>query len=162
MTLVFNASPLIVLAKAGLIDRLLPLAESVWIPQAVADEVRGIKSSTDPASLWLSVKKSLIQTETPISPFVIAWDLGAGESAVISLTEKQHGATAVLDDLPARRCAQAMGLQITGTLGIILLAKRRGLIPSVAPALDAVVAAGLFVTNHHLDAIRIAAGEQLP
>jgi len=159
MTLVFNASPLIVLAKAGLLDCLLPLAESVWIPQAVANEVRGIKSSTDPASSWLSGRNPLIHTETPISPFVMAWDLGAGESAVISLTEKQHGATAVLDDLPARRCAQAMGLQITGTLGLILLAKRKGLIPTVSPALDSVVAAGLYVTNHHLDAIRAAAGE---
>jgi predicted nucleic acid-binding protein len=159
MTLVFNASPLIVLAKSGLIDQLLPLADQVWIPQAVADEVHDIKSSTDPATQWLAGKNPPIHPQTQISPFVLAWDLGAGESEVISVTGKISGSTAVLDDLSARRCAQAMGIQITGTLGLILLAKRKGLIPSVSPALDAVVAAGLFVTNHHLDAIRIAAGE---
>jgi predicted nucleic acid-binding protein len=159
MTLVFNASPLIVLAKSGLMDPLLPLAERVWVPQAVADEVLDIKSSTDPASQWLAGKNPLIHPQTQISPFVLAWDLGAGESEVISVTEKIPGSTAVLDDLSARRCAQAMGIRIIGTLGLILIAKRKGLIPSVSPALDAVVAAGLFVTNHHLDAIRIAAGE---
>jgi predicted nucleic acid-binding protein len=159
MTLVFNASPLIVLAKAGLIDQLLPLADSVWVPQAVANEVCDIKSSTDPATQWLLGKNTLIHPQTQISPFIQAWDLGAGESEVISVTEKISGSTAVLDDLSARRCAQAMGIQITGTLGLILLAKRKGLIQSVTPALEAVVAAGLFVSNHHLDAIRIAAGE---
>lgn len=159
MTLVFNASPLIILAKSGLVDQLLPLATQVWIPQAVADEVRNIKSSTDPATLWLAGKNPLIHPRTQISPFVLAWDLGAGESEVISITEKISGSTAVLDDLAARRCAQAIGIRITGTLGLILLAKRKGLIPFVSPALDAVVAAGLFVAEHHLDAIRIAAGE---
>lgn len=159
MTLVFNASPLIVLAKSDLIDRLLPLANQIWIPQAVADEIRNVKSSTDPASLWLAGKNSLIHPQTQISPFVLAWDLGAGESEVISVTEKISGSTAVLDDLSARRCAQAMDIQLTGTLGLILLAKRKGLIPSASSALDAVAAAGMFVTQHHLDAIRIAAGE---
>jgi predicted nucleic acid-binding protein len=159
MTLVFNASPLIVLAKSALIDSLLPLADQVIIPLAVADEVRGINLPSDPASHWLSGNSALVHPAEPISPFVQAWDLGAGESSVISLTEKHSGATAVLDDLAARRCARAMGLQITGTLGLILLAKRKALIPSVTPALDAVVAAGLYVTNHHLAAIRAAAGE---
>ena len=159
MTLVFNASPLIILAKSGLIDQLLPLAAQVWIPQAVADEIRNIKSSTDPATLWLAGKNPLIHPQTQFSPFVLAWDLGAGESEVISITEKISGSIAVLDDLAARRCAQAMGIRITGTLGLILLAKRKGLIPSVSPALDTVVAAGLLVAEHHLDAIRIAAGE---
>jgi predicted nucleic acid-binding protein len=160
MTLVFNASPLIVLAKSALIGSLVRLADQVIIPQAVADEVRGINFPNDPATFWLVENSTLIPpAEPPISPFVQAWDLGAGESAVISLTEKHPGATAVLDDLAARRCAQAMGLQVTGTLGLILLAKRKALIPSVTPALDAVVAAGLYVSNHHLSAIRTAAGE---
>ena len=53
----------------------------------------------------------------------------------------------------------ASPLIVLAKSGLILLAKRKGLIQSVSPSLDAVVAAGLFVTKHHLDAIRIAAGE---
>jgi predicted nucleic acid-binding protein len=89
----------------------------------------------------------------------MAWDLGAGESAVISLTEATPGAVAVLDDLAARRCAQAIGLKIIGTLGLVLMAKRAGVIPSASQALDAIVAAGLFISPHHLETIRIQAGE---
>lgn len=159
MTLVFNASPLIVLAKAGLLDRLLPLGDGVWIPEAVANEIGAAKDPGDPASCWIAGKSSLIHPATLTSPFLMAWDLGAGESAVISLTDASSSAVAVLDDLAARRCAQAMGLRIVGTLGLILMAKRAQIIPSASCALDAVIAAGLFISPHHLEAIRIQAGE---
>jgi predicted nucleic acid-binding protein len=162
MTLVFNASPLIVLAKAGLLDRILPLADQTWIPQAVAEEVSRAKNPGDPASRWIAGQSSLIHPTTPISPFVMAWDLGAGESAVISLTATNATAVAVLDDLAARRCAQAMGLPIVGSLGLILMAKRAGVISSATQALDAVVAAGLFISRQHLDAVCIQAGEAVP
>jgi predicted nucleic acid-binding protein len=159
MTLVFNASPIIILAKAGLLDRLLPLGDEVWIPEAVASEVAATRDPDDAASNWITGKSSLIHPTTLISPFLMAWDLGAGESAVISLAAESSNAIAVLDDLAARRCAQAMGLSIVGTLGLILMAKRAGIIPSANRALDAVVAAGLFISPHHLEAIRIQAGE---
>lgn len=159
MTLVFNASPVIVLAKASLLDRLLPLGDHVCIPEAVAREISHGKDPADPARCWVARQSSLIHPAAAISPFLMAWDLGAGESAVISLTEAMPGAVAVLDDLAARRCAQAIGLKIIGTLGLVLMAKRAGLIPSASQALDAVVAAGLFISPHHLEAIRIQAGE---
>ena len=159
MTLVFNASPIIILAKAGLLDRLLPLGDEVWIPEAVASEVAATRDPDDAASNWITGKSSLIHPTTLISPFLMAWDLGAGESAVISLAAESSNAIAVLDDLAARRCAQAMGLSIVGTLGLILMAKRAGIIPSANRGLDAVVAAGLFISPHHLEAIRIQAGE---
>lgn len=159
MTLVFNASPLIVLAKAGLLERFLTLGDEVWIPAAVAGEITAAPDPSDPASLWLAAQSSRIHPATPISPFLIAWDLGAGESAVISLAETTACAVAVLDDLAARRCAQAMGLSIIGSLGLVLMAKRAGIIPSASRALDAIVDAGLFISPHHLEIIRKRAGE---
>lgn len=89
----------------------------------------------------------------------MAWDLGAGESSVISLASNLPDSIAVLDDLAARRCAQTVGLQITGTLGLILMAKNARIIPSATTALNAVVAAGLFISPHHIDTIRLRAGE---
>jgi predicted nucleic acid-binding protein len=159
VTLVFNASPLIVLAKAGLLDQLLPLADEVSIPEAVAREVSAVADPADPASRWIATQSSLIHPSTPITPFLMAWDLGAGESAVMSLTDAKTHAIAVLDDLAARRCAQAMGLRIIGTLGLVLMAKREGIITSATRALDAIVAAGLFVSRHHLERICNQAGE---
>ncbi|MBC7816507.1 MAG: DUF3368 domain-containing protein [Planctomycetaceae bacterium] len=46
------------------------------------------------------------------------------------------GSVAVLDDGPARRAAGQLGIPFTGTLGLLLDAKQRGLIPAVAPLLD--------------------------
>lgn len=159
MTLVFNASPLIILAKSGLLDCFLQLAKEVMIPSEVAGEIACSKDVRDPARRWVTHQTRLIQPITTISPFIMAWDLGAGESAVIALTAMHPGAVAVLDDLAGRRCAQALGLPIIGTLGLVLKAKRTGMIPSASEALDAITAAGLYISPHHLETIRLQAGE---
>lgn len=161
MTFVFNASPLIVLAKAGMLERILELPERVLIPRAVALEVGNCNDPSDPACVWLQRTEAAayLHDSPQVSDFVSAWGLGAGESSVISLAETLPEATVVLDDLAARRCAMALGLSVTGTLGLLLLAKRAGRIEKVGPALDAIVDAGLFVSERHLKAIREKAGE---
>ena len=159
MILVCNASPLIVLAKAGLLDLLTGLCPGFRIPRSVAEEVSRINDPADPARIWLSRNSTFVAEAPSVSPFVMAWDLGAGESSVISLVESLPGSIAVLDDLAGRRCAQALGLPVVGTLGLILMAKRRGFISSVGPALDSIVAAGLFISRHHIDSILTQAGE---
>jgi predicted nucleic acid-binding protein len=161
VTLVFNASPLIVLAKAGLLERMMQVGDSVVIPQAVVDEVCRIDNPADPARVWLEGRAASFPCPPApaLSSFLAAWDLGAGETAVIALAEATPQAIAVLDDLAARRCARALGIAVVGTLGLVLLAKRKGLIPAVAEPLAAITAAGLFISSRHLAAIRLQAGE---
>lgn len=161
MTLVFNASPLIVLAKANLLEVVLELPDKVLIPRALADEVKNCNDPNDPACRWLQRPETAVylQEAPHISDFVAAWGLGAGESSVLSLAGSLPEATAVLDDLAARRCAMALGLRVTGTLGLLLMAKKHGCIANVSPALDAIVAAGLFISEKHLREIRQKAGE---
>lgn len=161
MTFVFNASPLIVLAKSGLLETVLALPDKVLVPHAVADEIKNCDDASDPASIWLRKQESqaFLHESPQTSDFVAAWGLGAGESAVISLTGSLPQATAVLDDLAARRCTMALGLSVTGTLGLLLLAKKAGRIQKVSPALDAIVAAGLFISERHLEEVRKKAGE---
>lgn len=161
MTLVFNASPLIVLAKANLLDRVIDLPDRVLIPREVAEEVKNCDDPKDPARRWLMRPETAVYLhESPrISDFVAAWGLGVGESSVLSLAESLPEATLVLDDLAARRCATALGLRVTGTLGLLLLAKNNGCIAKISPALDAIVRAGLFISERHIQAIRQKAGE---
>ena len=161
MTFVFNASPLIVLAKADLWERVLQLPERVFVPNAVALEVSNCKDPHDPARLWLQRPEAVayLQDAPLVSDFVAAWGLGAGESSVISLALTLSEATVVLDDLAARRCATALGLKVVGTLGLLLMAKKAGCIEEVTSALDAVVVAGLFVSKRHIQAIREKAEE---
>lgn len=161
MILIFNASPVIVLAKAGLLKMFSALGTPSIIPQAVLDEVLSVEDPMDPARVWFEQAEALMQVvpTPPMSSFLAGWDLGSGESAVISAASTRAGAVAVLDDLAARRCAQAHGMPITGTLGLVLLAKKRGLIPEVGGALDAIVNAGLYVSAKPLADVRARAGE---
>ena len=161
MTLVFNASPLIVLAKARLLDLFITLGSPALVPQAVVDEVIRVDHPDDPARLWFQSPPAPVQIVPSPSPtsFLAAWDLGEGESAVISVAHREPDSVAILDDLAARRCAHAHGIKVMGTIGLVLLAKQNALIPEVTQSLEAIVAAGLFIAPHHLVAIRSHAGE---
>ena len=155
MRLVFNASPIICLAKAGLLEVTLSLARDYLVPREVFDEIFACDDAADPALRWLQTASgaSCIRDAGPISPFIQAWDLGTGESAVIALAATSPGTAAVLDDLAARRCAAALGLPVIGTLGLLLKAKQSGKLPSVRQAVKAVQDAGLFVSPKHVTAI---------
>lgn len=161
MRLVLNASPIICLAKAELISEVLSIAQEVVVPRTVASEILAVDDDRDAAVAWIRtevVQRSLREVG-PSASFVLAWDLGAGESAVITAVASSSGSVAVLDDLAARRCALALGINVTGTLGLLLMAKRAGAIVSLRRALDAVTEAGLFVSPKHVSAILAAGGE---
>lgn len=62
--------------------------------------------------------------------------LGDGEKEVLALGLETEDALLILDDRDARRYAQALELEITGTLGLLLRAKERGILDAVRPVLD--------------------------
>ncbi len=81
---VVNASPLILLAKVGQLGLLTQLAPTLVVPASVANEIHQ-GPAADPARDWLAGSgASLIQLDVPPAPSILAWDLGAGESAVLS------------------------------------------------------------------------------
>jgi len=62
--------------------------------------------------------------------------LGDGEKEVLALGLELPGALLLLDDRDARRHGRVLGLEVTGTLGLLLLAKERGKLDAVGPMLD--------------------------
>ncbi len=92
---------------------------------------------------------SMVQIEGSISiPREIdSWDLGRGESEVLAQAVLSAGSRAVLDDLEARRCAQALGVGVIGTLGVVLRATRLGLISSARPIVERLRESGLYLTE---------------
>ena len=85
--------------------------------------------------------------------------LGCGESEVLALGLEDRSATLILDDGIARRAAQTLGLKFTGTLGLLIDAKRAGLIEAVAPVLDELQALGFRVAPHTRESVLRLAGE---
>lgn len=131
---VVNASPLIVLAKVGQAHLLSALASQVIIPWAVAHEINA-GPPDDPARLWLAGAKLPVVDVPFLPPELLAWDLGAGETAVMSYALVNPGWTAILDDNAARKCARSFGIPVKGTLAVVILAKQNGLVTSAADVL---------------------------
>jgi predicted nucleic acid-binding protein len=151
---VVNASPVIVLAKAGHLKLLEELSGELLLPEPVAGEILAGPES-DPArqALVAGWGQRVALEKTPDD--LAEWGLGLGETAVLAVARQRARSTAALDDATARACAKALGVPMIGTLGVVLRARRRGLIPKAAEVLKAVRAAGL-----HLDdrTIRLALG----
>lgn len=125
---VVNASPLIVFGKVGQLDLLTRLPEKIIIPQAVAYEVVA-GPENDAARLAIEAEMfTLVDTQDP-TPELAAWDLGPGETAVLSYALANPEWTAILDDNAARKCAVTFGVAAKGSLALVILAKKRGLIP---------------------------------
>ena len=85
--------------------------------------------------------------------------MGAGESSVLAVALAQTGAEVVIDDLQGRKCAVCLGIPVRGTLGIILTAKRRGLIPSARRVVEELLEAGLYLSTQVLDEALRRVGE---
>lgn len=90
---------------------------------------------------------------------VEVWNLGRGETAVLSYALAHSPIRAVIDDRDARRSAQALGIPMLGTGGVLLLAKRRGLLASVTEGLIKLRDAGLWLSEDIVQLIRTQAGE---
>lgn len=141
-----NASPLILLARIGHEDLLRTLPARVAIPRAVVTEINA-GPPDDPARRVLAGGNfQIVDTPTPTAE-VLAWDLGAGETAVLSLAASEPGWTAILDDAAARKCARSFSIEIKGTLAVVILAKQRGLIASAADVIRLLQSVGYRIDN---------------
>ncbi len=142
-----NASPLIFLAEAGLLDLLRVVSDTGVVPRAVIEELEaGAHIDNTPTivkeTAWLTI------VETPAVPDMIKiWDLGGGESSVLAWSLSHPGCEAVLDDLQGRRCAAALGIPVRGTLGLVITAKQRGVIPAARPVIEQLREAGMYLSD---------------
>lgn len=156
---VVDASPLIFLGRAGQIELLRHVAGRFLVPDPVADEIRR-KSPKDITAQLLDVTPWLEAVPAPVVPeSILEWGLGPGESAVLTLAYDYPDREAVIDDLAGRRCAASLGIPVRGTLGIVLLAKRKGIIPHARPVIEALIRSGMYLSGRVLDEALARVGE---
>jgi hypothetical protein len=132
LIVVSDTSPLLNLARVGRSDLLCLLYGEILAPGIVAEELR--RNGVEPEILHcLSVReprdRSLIVR--------LQSDLDAGESAAIALALEAGADLLLADERKGRRKAVEMGLEVVGLLGVVIEAKRRGLIAECRPILDA-------------------------
>jgi len=126
---VVNSTPLIALSLIGQLDLLNVLFDDVLIPASVYEEVvlqgMGRPGAREIAQAeWLVVRK--LETVSPLPPELLGLD--QGELDVILLAQEVQADWVLIDEKLARRIARAMGLQIKGTLGVLVIAYRLGLL----------------------------------
>jgi predicted nucleic acid-binding protein len=146
--LVINTGPLILLSKAEALDVIGSLPYDFICPQAVQNELNiGIlKGYPAVAPSWLTVQS----IAEPISPFS-AIALDAGESEVIQLALELKIRIVCLDELKGRRVARALGLKVTGALGLLGRAKKIGAISALRPYIKKLLVAGAWYSQELLD-----------
>ena len=88
---------------------------------------------------------------------IAAAGLGSGELEAMALYKRLHADRLLLDDSRARRVATFNRIEVVGSLGVLLLAKGRGLIPEVKSRLDSIRAAGIYLSDPLIsEALRLA------
>lgn len=144
---VVNASPLILLGKIDCVDLLSQLSDELIVPDVVVREVGAKPDGERIVSEIASLPGVRFEGEVATSSEIAAWNLGRGESQVLALAGAFPRSRAVLDDLEARRCAQSLGQAMIGTLGVVLRAKRKGVIERARPVIEHLRRVGLYASD---------------
>jgi uncharacterized protein len=156
-----NTSPLQYLHQLGLLDLLPKLVGTITVPPAVVEELEagralGVNLPNISSLDWIIIRPpggSEHQLSLP--------DLGRGETDVLRLALEAPAGSVILilDDSRARETAAAEGLKLTGTLGVLINAKRAGLLQSVKPQIDRLDILGFRLAHHTRESVLMLAGE---
>ena len=133
---VVNSGPLVALSIIGQLDLLPALYAECWVPQTVFNEV-AVAGVGKPGAKSLQAADWQARVRVaPVPDPLLVMELDAGEAEVISLARQLSPCMAIIDERRGRRIAQQVyGLPVKGTAGILVEARRLGLISAVRPLL---------------------------
>ena len=158
--IVSNTGPLIALDACNQLDLLRSLYDRVVVPEEVERELARGGGTALPSGLtaahrtWVDV---LPLSNSPSSALLARLD--AGEAAVITLALELSAPVVLIDEKRGLKIAREMGLNAVGSVGTLLLAKRRGLITEVKPHLHLMNARGIRLSIRLIEWAIIQAGE---
>jgi predicted nucleic acid-binding protein len=161
---VSDAGPIIHLSLVKSVELLPTLYGRVVIPDLVYREVvekgEGQAGSIElKKAEWVDLAEHDLRAELFQ---VLSADLGSGEAAAICLATERKASLIVCDDRQARLAAVRLGFPVIGTLGILLEARRRELVPALAPMLLDLKAKGVWLASSLIEAVLAEAGESIP
>lgn len=154
-----NTSPLLYLYKIGAIHLLPKIFDEVWTAESVKNELlagrnKGYDVPNPIDYPWLNI----VNPKSMPSEW-LALDLGTGELGAMALALENPDHIVLLDDMLARRTAQVAGVQVWGTLKVLLEAKSQGLIETIEPFIEKLGESGMWISAEVKQRILILAGE---
>jgi len=131
MIVVSDATPVISLLKINQLNLLQGLFGEVLIPQAVYDELT-LNPKFEKEAVQVKkcgfITKVEVGQESSVSLFQRATGLDRGESEAIVYTDNKSAELILMDEIKGRKVAKQMGLNVMGTLGVLLEAYEQGLL----------------------------------
>jgi hypothetical protein len=157
---VSNSSPIIYLAKIGKLSLLREYFNTIMVPESVfkecvaegkdRKEVEAIKKAE-----WIRVAE--VQDKKLVK--LLQSSLDDGESEAIALSLESGADLILLDDSDAREKARIYGLTVTGTLGVLLRAKKDRKISSLKENIIKLRESGFWVSDFVEERLLEASGE---
>jgi len=159
---VVNSTPLIVLCN---IDRLFILKElygEIIMPQAVLDEIMVKEDSACNQILsagdWIKVQS--ISREADKRMYQAKLHAGEVETMILA-QEEPRADLVIIDDNSAKKTAMYLGLKVTGTLGVLLKAKKQGIIFEVKPIIEDMISNGFYIREDIKKLVLLQARESI-
>jgi hypothetical protein len=153
-----DAGPLIAIARLHQLGLLPQIFGRVLVTDIVFAECTG--RSDFPESTTIKKALDLKYLELCTSPDFSAYSqkIDAGEASAIAVAI-DFGCGVIMDDKAGRRMATNASVPVIGTVGVLVLAKRKGLVPFVRPMLEHPVSSGYFLSDGIISAALQASGE---
>lgn len=146
-------------AAAGSWDILATLQQPIVITQKVLQEIRrgrsGSPATDTPISICMTIWEETIQI-----PQWLTGVLDEGEASVIALALSEAWPEVGIDEAVGRSVAKTCGLRLTGSLGLLVRAKRNGYAITMRDAISRIRAAGIWIGKDVEHAALRIAGEK--
>lgn len=159
LRVIVNSTPLIILCNIGRLDILQKLYGEIVVPEAVYKEVTAKEESVCQrlvSAEWIHMER--IQEKTDKKMYKAK--LHDGEVEVMILAQENDNTDLVIiDDNAAKKTAKYLGLNVTGTLGVLLKAKKKGIIKEVSPVLNEMKRKGFYISEYVEHLVLEKAGE---
>jgi predicted nucleic acid-binding protein len=135
-----NSTALINFASIDRLDILHALFKELTVPESVWDETvvkasRYVSAKRIREAHWIKVKK--VHDSNLVN--LLTGKLDAGEAEAVALALEMRADVVLLDESPAREVAKKLGINFTGTVGCLIMAKRSGIIESIKPVLNRIM-----------------------
>ena len=158
MILVADSSALIALASCNALHHLEKIFGSVIVPQAVFDEVTAAdKDHALALGSYLADKVRSVDMSAFVYLDAFA-DLG--ETQAMVLYKASQADYLLIDDKRGRRVAQLNQINIIGSLGVLVLAKRLGLVPAIEPLIAQITNSTVYIAPGLIDDVLSMVGER--
>ena len=148
--IVADAGPLIALARIFGLSLLPELFRQALVTQTVLAECLARPDRPEVPAIAAALDNGWLVLVPDDMTNDRNWGLDAGEATTIQIA-LGRGAGLLMDDRAGRRVAHRLGLPVIGILGLLVLAKRKGLLPTIRPSIEQLLTSGYYLAGRVID-----------